>query len=84
MGSIIFIKLFENRYLCDAEWEVVVLVDAGKLVLPVLVFRFQNVRSPKYSDFTVLVPHGPAPGSPSAKAAVGLRPPVCVQNTKGF
>ena len=58
MGSIIFIKLFENRYLGDAEWEVVVFADAGKLVLPVLVFRFQNVRNTKYSASSVLVPDG--------------------------
>ncbi len=42
----------------DAEWEVVVLADAGKLVLPVLVFRFQNVRNTKYSASSVLVPDG--------------------------
>lgn len=51
----------------------------------VLLFRFQNVRSPKYSAFQVLAPDGQASHSPSAKDRLpGWRPPVFKAEYKGL
>ena len=51
----------------------------------VLLFRFQNVRSPKYSAFWALAPDGQASRSPSAKDRLpGWRPPVFEAEYKGL
>ena len=44
--------------------------------MPVLfwMFRFQNIRTPKYSAFQFLQPDAAALNSPSAKSASGLTP----------
>ena len=51
-------------------------------------FRFQNVRSPKHSAFTLWYRPGAAPSSPwllpAAKGAAWLRPWVIEQDAKGF
>ena len=49
------------------------------------VFRFQNIRIPKYSAYTLSLPDGTAAKfAVGEKAALGLRTPVCETEYKGI